>query len=294
MNDHRFPPQISGRVVLTDHALFSGCGWAGVNSKESQMMRRSHAFTLVELLVVVAIIALLISILLPALQKAKTAAWNVSCLSNLRQIAIAGRTYAAANSDQLPVFSAVGGDNYSPITKDSKDWTDRLVEYANFDREATSGTAFHCPETQLTVQPRLINKTEGGYDYGLNHVFGGLRTRDSNTGQPRANLPRAFDLRTEAYWFGDGHITWQGGKQEFKVHSRLNASSSQQVKGIGTTRWPWAWRDSTNNPAQLPINVGHPNETANFVFGDGHAEGRSHADYTGMALDSKRRWVGLE
>jgi prepilin-type N-terminal cleavage/methylation domain-containing protein len=71
-------------------------------------IRRLRAFTLVELLVVIGIIALLISILLPSLTKARESAKNAKCLSNLHQIAIALQIYANDNKDQVPVGCSAG------------------------------------------------------------------------------------------------------------------------------------------------------------------------------------------
>ena len=70
-----------------------------VCSKFSRPCRYTHGFTLIELLVVVSIIALLLSVLLPALNKARSMAKRVVCQSNLKQIGIAWQMYLDDNED---------------------------------------------------------------------------------------------------------------------------------------------------------------------------------------------------
>src|SRR3954467_9900585 len=77
--------------------------------------RRSGAFTLVELLVVIGIIALLVAILLPTLTKAREAANRTACLSNLRQVHLAFVLYANQNKDLVPLGCSGNEYQYSYI-----------------------------------------------------------------------------------------------------------------------------------------------------------------------------------
>jgi len=120
---------------------------------------RRHGFTLVELLVVIGIIALLISILLPSLNKAREQARRTQCLSNLRSIGQMVNMYANTFKDRIPIgFSGpatgtkVAQNNYFISRKSSAPPPGEVVRYvglgllfpANLIKDG-EGTVFYCP-----------------------------------------------------------------------------------------------------------------------------------------------------
>ncbi len=124
--------------------------------------RRVVGFTLVELLVVIGIIALLISILLPALGKAREQSVSLKCKSNMRQLGLAVRMYATANKDTLiPVYS-LELPRIDPATPGQAVYWPVLLVRANIIkdgfpiRSANDGwnmsSAFVCPNTPQVGQ----------------------------------------------------------------------------------------------------------------------------------------------
>ncbi len=79
---------------------------------------RAHAFTLVELLVVIGIIALLVGILLPALNKARASANTIKCASNLRAIGQGIEIYVVENKNTYPASYTYAGENFTDPTQD--------------------------------------------------------------------------------------------------------------------------------------------------------------------------------
>ena len=120
---------------------------ANQNNHHSNSCRQG--FTLIELLVVISIIALLISILLPALGKARQSARRIMCASNLRSIGVGVYQYAMQNDDALPWHRSSVSGRYKVYANSTQEWYTFGLLYKM--RYLESARAFYCPSN--TYQP---------------------------------------------------------------------------------------------------------------------------------------------
>jgi len=110
-----------------------------VRIRTMSRQKRKTGFTLIELLVVISIIALLVSILLPSLAKARDQAKKVACQSNLSQLSLAWRMYLDDNNETFPYVHEERFGGVAGTWPDYQRGNRRLTSYAG------DGRLFRCP-----------------------------------------------------------------------------------------------------------------------------------------------------
>lgn len=166
---------------------------------------RCRAFTIIELLIVLTVLALLLALLLPALSKATHRARIIACASNLRQIGVAWSAYLADNDERFPFWRQnmhwfYGGKHPSLFTSAFQLPYRPLNPYVNLEETDSAGSdVFRCTEDRDIKDgngspgPTLGHTTHDFYgnSYMMNFM---LLYRTEDPSDPR--LPVAvYDVR---------------------------------------------------------------------------------------------------
>src|ERR1017187_7362001 len=128
------------------------------------------AFNLVALLVIVAVLAILAAMLLPALARAKTKSTSINCVNNLKQTGLAFRVWEGDNGDKYPmdVPMARGG------TKEFDTGADTFRHFQFMSNELSTPKILFCPADTRTVANNFARLKNQNVSY-----FVGLEAKDT-------------------------------------------------------------------------------------------------------------------
>jgi len=256
---------------------------------------RRHGFTLIELLVVISIVALLISILLPALSNSRAAARSVVCMSNLKQMSLAIQIYGTENKGYIINYQHVdylggGADHYY--------WNWTLASYlgagsdfsgpwitntsnvaANYnapaDRLPTNLNVYRCPEEEGEFLYGPYMK------YGLNpfasSYYGGINS-DGQGGEPGTldGTPKWKRFDDVADVGGISDIVLMTDTATTDDPLRYRSTSASSYFGFGSWYHP--------NFSQGVVSDRH-NGRGNIMFLDGRVSGERWEDVAGESSD---------
>lgn len=192
---------------MGNHGILDGVFAHAITACRRSASRSRCAFTLVELLVVIGIIAVLMGLLMPALSRARESSKRTACLSNLRQVYTLLQLYAQDNRDVVPIGYRVGRKQWDSMVYSATSGKYCLFGTLYVNRGMIDPQVYYCP-SELDPQSAFntdINPWPPGPDGNpAKQTYAGYCLRpdyelpDALQTVPGITVPRLAEFRNKA------------------------------------------------------------------------------------------------
>ena len=227
-------------------------------------------FTLIERLVVIAIIAILAAILLPALNSARNRANTASCISNLKQLGTAGMMYADAHDGYFHPINQILGSSGGNV-----EWTEYFV-----DNYLGSIDVMNCP---LIAKQSEYNVKKAGNAYGANAASICGQFDSSNKGTSIPAKQSQIKLPSQTIYMGDtrqpaANVPWVEWTSKRNMGSNRGTGTSQLMPvHSGSVNILWVDGSVLSHRSRNVIYV-----SGNFQFPTAYEDVGILGNYSGM------------
>jgi len=251
--------------------------------KRNGKFKRCGGFTLVELLVVISIIALLLAILLPSLQKARESARTVVCRTQIGQMTLAASLYSTENSDKMVCYQRSIDTTHAFV------WANDICPYIGNvggakGMQSSSWTTnqdkvlklFTCPS-----QRQKLNGLNWWVRYGMS-LYVGSRPIDPSKGDHRYYKSMQIKRPQEKILFGD---------TTDNTNRNVTAKYQVYIFRMWSNPTGWYWRhyfslSTEGSPGMVFIPPADRHRDSNFSFVDGHVQKMLYKDVQFLDSDT--------